>query len=218
MRRRRHPTDRASLSLRYDKRLRQGHPRSDLRCSRHEGRSFVGSLGPKRILCFRDRTWRHPSRRPDCLAYIRSMRKPSPQLLGLLADCSPGVAHVALALRDLVLMESPEAGEFLYSVYAEVIVFKLPGRKRGAFYYIAAYSRHVNLSLYHGAELPDLHGALKEQGSRCATSVLTPPTTYAIRICAAIYVLRWNSLEPLRQQIPPKETPARGFAAGGRQV
>ncbi|HYK62105.1 MAG TPA: DUF1801 domain-containing protein [Bryobacteraceae bacterium] len=94
------------------------------------------------------------------------MRKPSPQLLGLLADCSPGVTHVALALRDLVLMEAPEAEEFLYSVYAEVIVFKLPGRKQGAFCYIAAYSRHVNLGFYHGAELPDLHGALKGTGKQ----------------------------------------------------
>jgi len=63
-------------------------------------------------------------------------------------------------------MEAPEAEEFLYSVYAEVIVFKLPGRKRGASYYIAAYSRHVNLGFYHGAELPDLHGALKGTGKQ----------------------------------------------------
>ena len=64
---------------------------------------------------------------------MNSMRKPSPQLLDLLADCSPGVTHLALALRELVLTEAPEAEEVLYSVYAQVIVFKLSGRKRGAF-------------------------------------------------------------------------------------
>jgi hypothetical protein len=94
------------------------------------------------------------------------MRKPSPQLLDLLADCSPGVTHLALALRELVLAEAPEAEEVLYSVYAQVIVFKIPGRKRGAFCNVAAYSRHVNLVFYHGAELPDPHGVLKGMGKQ----------------------------------------------------
>ena len=95
-----------------------------------------------------------------------TVRKPSPQLLDSLADCSPGVCHLALALRELVLAEAPEAEEVLYSVYAEVIVFKLPGRKRGAFCYIAAYSRHVNLGFYFGAELADPHGVLEGTGKK----------------------------------------------------
>ena len=97
---------------------------------------------------------------------MRSMRTPSPQLFDLLADCSPGVTHVALALRDLVLREAPEAEEVLYSVYAEVIVFQLPGGERGAFCYIAAYSRHVNLGFYHGAKLTDPHRLLKGTGKQ----------------------------------------------------
>jgi hypothetical protein len=92
------------------------------------------------------------------------MKRPSAQLLDLLADCSPGVTHLALALRELVLAEAPEAEEILYSVYAQVIVFKVSGRKRGAFCNIAAYSRHVNLVFYHGARLPDPHGVLKGKG------------------------------------------------------
>jgi hypothetical protein len=55
------------------------------------------------------------------------MRKPILELLDLLAACSPGVARLALALRDLVLKEAPEADEVLYSVYAEVIVSSFPG-------------------------------------------------------------------------------------------
>jgi hypothetical protein len=94
------------------------------------------------------------------------MRKPSPQLLDLLADCSPGVTHLALALRELVLTESPEVEEVLYSVYAEVIVFKFAGRKRGAFCYVAAYSNHVNLGFYLGAQLPDPHRVLKGTGKK----------------------------------------------------
>jgi len=94
------------------------------------------------------------------------MRKPTPQLLDLLADCSPGVTHLALALRELVLTEAPEAEEILYSVYAQVIVFKLTGRKRGAFCYVASYTNHVNLGFYFGAELPDPHGLLKGTGKK----------------------------------------------------
>ncbi len=94
------------------------------------------------------------------------MRKPSPQLLELLADCSPGVTDLALALRELVLTEAPEAEEILYSVYAQVIVFRLPRRKRGAFCNVAAYSHHVNLVFYYGAQLPDPQGVLKGSGKQ----------------------------------------------------
>jgi hypothetical protein len=97
---------------------------------------------------------------------MKSTRKPSPQLLDLLADCSPGVTHLALALRELVLTEAPEAEEVLYSVYAEVIVFKLPGRKRGAFCTVAAYAHHVNLVFYYGAQLPDPHRVLTGTGKQ----------------------------------------------------
>jgi hypothetical protein len=94
------------------------------------------------------------------------MRKASPQLRDLLAGCPPGVAHLALSLRELVLNEAPDAEEVLYSVYAEVIVFKLPGRPGGAFCNVAAYSRHVNLVFYRGAELPDPHQAMKGTGKK----------------------------------------------------
>src|SRR5215471_19395371 len=104
------------------------------------------------------RATRSPCSR-DCFAHVKLMRKSSIQLLDLLAGCSPAVMHLALALRELVLTEAPEAEEVLYSVYAEVIVFRFPGRKRGAFCNIAAYSRHVNLVFYYGTELPDPHSA-----------------------------------------------------------
>jgi hypothetical protein len=94
------------------------------------------------------------------------MRKPSPQLLDLLAACSPGVAQLALALRELVLTEAPESEEALYSVYAEVIVFKIPKVKAGAFCYVAAYARHVNLGFYRGGDLPDPHRVLKGTGKK----------------------------------------------------
>lgn len=94
------------------------------------------------------------------------MRRPGPQLRRLLAGCSPAVGNLALALRELVLTEAPEAEEVLYSVYAQVVVFKLSGRKRGAFCNIAAYANHVNLVFYYGAVLPDHHGLLEGTGKQ----------------------------------------------------
>ncbi|HEY3825479.1 MAG TPA: DUF1801 domain-containing protein [Bryobacteraceae bacterium] len=96
----------------------------------------------------------------------RSVRKPGPQLLELLAECSPVVTQLALALRKLILAEAPEAEEVLYSVYAQVIVFRFPGRKRGAFCNVVAYSRHVNLMFHYGSFLPDPHRVLKGTGKR----------------------------------------------------
>ena len=92
------------------------------------------------------------------------MREPSPQLVELLAECSPEVRSLALGLRELVLTEAPDAEEILYSVYAEVIVFQIPGRKRGAFCNVAAYANHVNLVFYFGAGLPDPHELLRGAG------------------------------------------------------
>jgi hypothetical protein len=57
----------------------------------------------------------------------------------------PRSLTLALALRELVLTEAPEAEEVLYSVYAKVIVFRFPCRKRGAFCNVAAYSRHIRI-------------------------------------------------------------------------
>jgi hypothetical protein len=94
------------------------------------------------------------------------MRTPAKQLLELLAACPPEVAHLALALREVVLHEAPEAAELLYSVYAEVIVFNLTGSPGDAICYVAAYARHVNLGFYRGAELPDPHRALRGTGKK----------------------------------------------------
>ena len=94
------------------------------------------------------------------------MRKPSPAVLELLESCDPGGAHLALELRELVLSEAPEAEEVLYSVYAQVIVFKLPGCAGDAFSSVLAYSRHVNLGFYRGAQLPDPHRLIKGTGKK----------------------------------------------------
>ena len=97
---------------------------------------------------------------------MKSIRKPGRVVLDLMAGCSPGVKRLALELRGLVLVEAPQAEEVLYAVYAQVIVFRFPGRKRGAFCNVAAYERHVNLVFYYGAYLPDPQGLLKGTGKQ----------------------------------------------------
>jgi hypothetical protein len=94
------------------------------------------------------------------------VRKPSRAVVDLLAECSPGVSQLALALRELVLSEAPDVEEVLYSVYAQVIVFRYQGRKRGAFIGVVAYARHVNLQFYYGAALRDPQGVLKGTGKQ----------------------------------------------------
>lgn len=97
---------------------------------------------------------------------MKPVREPSRELLELLADCSPAVAELALALREIVLAEAPAAEEVLYSVYAQVIVFRIPGRKHGAFCSVVVYARHANLHFYRGASMPDPHHALTGTGKQ----------------------------------------------------
>src|SRR5579863_5297036 len=79
------------------------------------------------------------------------MRRPSPQLLDLLADW----------------------------------------RKRGAFCNVAAYSRHVNLVFYYGAEMPDPHGLLKGKGKQMRHIRFDSPAC-GTGICGLTFVLSSN--------------------------
>lgn len=137
------------------------------------------------------------------------MRRPSPQLLDLLAACSPGVTHLALALRELVLTEAPEAEEVLYSVYAQVIVFRPPGRKHGAFCGVVAYTRHVNLMFYHGARLPDPHAALKGTGKQMRHIRFDSPEdlrrSYLDRYIRAAMELVGADPAPIRKTAPRRK-------------
>ena len=98
--------------------------------------------------------------------------------------------RLAPGVRELVLTEAPEAEEILYSVHAQVIVFKLRDPKRGAFCNVAAYSRHVDLVFYYGAQSPDPHGVLKGSGKQMRHIRFDSPDDFGRQIFARLYTCR----------------------------
>jgi hypothetical protein len=55
-------------------------------------------------------------------------RLPDRQLLNYLAACDPHISNLALALRDVVLEEAPDAIESISKGYAVVIGFSFTGQ------------------------------------------------------------------------------------------
>ncbi len=88
----------------------------------------------------------------------------APDLREFLAMDSRPVAPLALALRQIVLDEVPEAREQLFRNHPSALWYgRGPAMKQMALY-IAMASRHVNLGFCHGASLPDPAGVLEGDG------------------------------------------------------
>src|ERR1700730_14903416 len=94
--------------------------------------------------------------RRNCV-YLRSnmRRPPDPQLLGFLTAYDRPVAELALALREIILEEAPDASESIYQVYTVAIWFGFSGKMKDMFCYIATNARHINLGFPQGATLTD---------------------------------------------------------------
>jgi hypothetical protein len=94
-----------------------------------------------------------------------SSRAPDPRLLGFLSAYDPQIAELALALREMVLEEAPEAIESIYDAYSAVAIgFSFTGRLKDGFCHIAAYTRYVNLGFNRGASLADPQKVLAGTG------------------------------------------------------
>jgi hypothetical protein len=91
-------------------------------------------------------------------------RPPDPQLLGFLAAYDPTIADMALALREIILEEAPNASESVYQVYTVAIWFGYSGKMKDMFCYIATNAAHVNLGFPRGASLPDPNRVLEGDG------------------------------------------------------
>ena len=92
-------------------------------------------------------------------------RPPDRRLLEYLAAYDPHVSSLALALREIVLEEAPEAIESLAKGYAVAIGFSFTGKPmKDGFCHVVAYSTHVNLGFNRGAQLPDPAHLLKGTG------------------------------------------------------
>lgn len=92
-------------------------------------------------------------------------RPPDRKLLGYLAVYHPHVSHLALALREIVLEEAPDAIESIVKSYAVAIGFSFTGKPlKDGFCHVVTYATHVNLGFNRGALLPDPSRILKGNG------------------------------------------------------
>src|ERR1700689_5630986 len=91
-------------------------------------------------------------------------RPPDPQLLGFLEAYDRHISDLALALREIVLEEAPNASESIYQVYTVAIWFGFSGKMKDMFCYIATSARHVNLGFPRGSTLPDPNRVLEGDG------------------------------------------------------
>ncbi len=91
-------------------------------------------------------------------------RAPHPQLLGYLEAYDRSISDLALALREIILEEAPDASESIYQVYTVAVWFGFTGKMKDMFCYITTHRNHVNLGFPHGATLPDPNRLLEGEG------------------------------------------------------
>jgi hypothetical protein len=91
-------------------------------------------------------------------------RPPNPQLLGFLEAYDRHISDLALALREIILEEVPDASESIYQVYTVAIWFGFSGKMKDMFCYITTNAGHVNLGFPRGASLPDPNRVLEGAG------------------------------------------------------
>lgn len=95
--------------------------------------------------------------------WVRS-RPPAPGYLKLIKPYSPAIQRLALAARQLILAEAPQAGEFVYEVYTIANHFSFTDRVGDAFVFTTTHANWVNLGFNFGAALPDPKGLLQGEG------------------------------------------------------
>jgi len=91
-------------------------------------------------------------------------RPPDPQLLGFLSAYDRTIAGLALALREIILEEAPDASESIYRVYTVAVWFGFSGKMKDMFCYITTHAGHINLGFPRGATLPDPNHVLEGEG------------------------------------------------------
>ena len=89
---------------------------------------------------------------------------PDPEYLKLLLSCGEAIKKLALATRELILEEAPQASEFVYEVYTIADHFSFTGRPSDAFAFTTTHANWVNLGFNFGALLPDPHRLLRGEG------------------------------------------------------
>jgi hypothetical protein len=91
-------------------------------------------------------------------------RPPDPQLIAFLEAYDRHIVDLALALREIILEEVPDASESIYQVYTVAIWFGFSEKMKDMFCYIATNARHINLGFPRGSTLPDPNRVLEGDG------------------------------------------------------
>ena len=91
-------------------------------------------------------------------------RPPDPQLLAFLEAYDRHIVDLALALREIILEEVPDASESIYQVYTVAIWFGFSEKMKDMFCYITTNARHINLGFPRGSTLPDPNRVLEGDG------------------------------------------------------
>lgn len=92
------------------------------------------------------------------------VRPPDPEYLELLRPYGEAIRELALAARNQILEEAPEANEFVYEVYTIADHFAFTERPSDAFVYTTTHANWVNLGFNFGSQLPDPSGLLQGAG------------------------------------------------------
>ena len=92
------------------------------------------------------------------------LRPPDPEYLKLLAPYGEAIQKLALAARELILEEAPEASEFVYEVYTIADHFTFTERPSDAFVFTTTHANWVNLGFNFGSQLSDPNGLLRGDG------------------------------------------------------
>jgi hypothetical protein len=91
-----------------------------------------------------------------------------PDFGSLLAPYAPEIRELALAIRERVRPEVPEALEIVYDAYNAVAIgYTFTGRTSDHFCHIAVYPKHVNVGFPKGTGLADPEGRLRGTGKWC---------------------------------------------------
>ena len=75
-------------------------------------------------------------------------------MLNFLSTCDRTVADLALALREMVLKEAPEAVERVYQNHPSAVWFGFGPKMKDMFCYIATAKSHVNLGFCRELRFP----------------------------------------------------------------
>jgi hypothetical protein len=91
-------------------------------------------------------------------------RPPDPEYLKLLLPYPELIQSLALAARNLILADAPEASEFVYEVYTIADHFTFTYRPGDAFVFTTTHANWVNLGFKFGSLLPDPDALLRGDG------------------------------------------------------